>query len=85
MKILENINCSTVTFNTKDYPLVLIEDILQISAKKGEKNVIEAIQYIIFEDLHTNIGNQNSPIIFFDILYYTTIIYEDSAFNLDWA
>ena len=37
--------------------------------------------FILFEDLHINIGNKNSPTLFFDILYYTTIIYEDSAFG----
>ena len=47
--------------------------------KKNGKIFIKVIQYIIFEDLHINIDNKNSPTLFFDILYHTTIIYGDSA------
>ena len=74
MKLLKNIHRSAVTFNTKDYTLFLFQDILQISVKKI---FIKVIQYIIFEDIHIDIGNKNYPTLFFDILYYTKIIYED--------
>ena len=40
---------------------------------------IKVTQHIIVEYLHINIGNTNSSTRFLDILYYTTIIYEDSA------
>ena len=43
------------------------------------RNLNRLIQYNIFEDLHKNIGNKNPPTLFFDILYFTTIIYEDSS------
>ena len=66
LKIIKNITCSAVTLNTKEYLLFLLE----ISVK----NIYKVIQYIFFEDLHINIGNRYS-----DIVYYTTIIYEDSA------
>ena len=36
-----------------------------------------SIQYIIFEDLQIKINNKNSSTLFFDIVYYTTITYED--------
>ena len=39
MKILKIIHFFAVTFNAKDYPLILFEDILQISMKKIEKNI----------------------------------------------
>ena len=59
--------------NTKDYLLFLFEDICQ-------KKIF--IQCISFEDLHINIGNISSPtLLFFDILFCTTIIYEDTAFG----
>ena len=73
-KILKNIHRSAGTFTTKDYPLFLFENNLQVSVKKIEKIFIKVIQYIIIEDVHSNIGNKNSPTLFFDILYYTTII-----------
>ena len=76
MRILYNIHRSALTFNTKDYPLFLLEDILEISVKKSKEIILKVIQY---EDLHINIGNKNSPTLFFDILYYTIIIYEDSV------
>ena len=55
---------------------ILFEGILQISVKKNEKIFIKIIQYIIFEDLHINIGKKSPPTLFFDILCYTTIIYD---------
>ena len=61
MKILKNIHRSVVLFNTEDYPLFLIEDILQISAKKVEQIFIKVIQYNIFEDLHIIIGYKKTP------------------------
>ena len=70
--VLKNILRSTETVNTKDYPLLLFEEILQIPVKKAEKIFIKIIQYIIFEDLHINIGNKSSPTLIFDILCYTT-------------
>ena len=76
MKISKNKTFSAVTINSKDYLLFLFEDILQTSVKKI---FVKVIQYIIFEDLHINNDNKNSPTLFFDILYYTTIIDEDSA------
>ena len=57
----------------KTFLYFYFEDILQLSVKKIEKK-IKVIQYIIFEDLRINIGNKNSPMLFFNILYYTTII-----------
>ena len=56
---------------------------LQISVKK--KIFIKVIQYIIFKDLQKNIASKNSPALFFDILYYTTIIDEDikTGFKLE--
>ena len=61
----------------------IFEDILQISVKK--KIFIKVIQYIIFKDLQKNIASKNSPALFFDILYYTTIIDEDikTGFKLE--
>ena len=47
-----------------------------------EKIFIKVIQYIIFEYLHLNIGNNNYPTLFFDILYYATIICEASVLYL---
>ena len=44
-----------------------------------EKLFIKVFQYIIFEEIHINIDNKNSPTLFIGILYYSTIIYEDSA------
>ena len=64
LKILNNILRSSVTFKTKDYPIFLFEDILQ-----KLKNIYKVIQYINFEDLQINIGNENFPTLFFDILY----------------
>ena len=43
-----------------------------------KKIFIKVIQYIIFDDLHIKIGNKNSLTLFFDILYYTTIILVDN-------
>ena len=75
MKISKNIHRSAVTFNTKDYPFFLFVDISQ----KIEKIFIKVIQYFIFENLHINTVNKKTFTLFFDILYYTTIIYEDPA------
>ena len=44
MKIVKNIPRSAVTFNTKDYPLFLFDDILQIYVKKIEKLLTKVIQ-----------------------------------------
>ena len=55
--ILENIHCSAVTLNTKDYLLFLFEDILQISVKKI---LIKVVQYLIFKDLQINMSCKNS-------------------------
>ena len=82
LKTLKSIHRFAVTFNTKNYPLFLFEDILQKSEKNGKK-CIKVIQYIIFEDLLIDIGNKNSPTLFFDILNYTTIIYEDICTGLE--
>ena len=57
LKILKNIHRSAFTFNTKDYPLFLFDDILEISGKKIEKIFIKAIQHIIFEYLEIFEGN----------------------------
>ena len=46
---------------------------------KIEKIFIRVIQLLIFEDLQINISSENSPTLFFDVIYYTTIIYEESA------
>ena len=79
MKILNNINPFAVTFNTEDYSLFSIEDILQIAVKKMKNILIKVIQYIIFEDFRINIGNKNAPALLFDILHCTAIIREASA------
>ena len=76
---MKNITCFAVNLNTKNYILFLFENILQISVKKKwEKKFTEVIQHIILEN-HINIDNQNSPTLFFNFLYYTTLIYENSA------
>ena len=72
-KILINIHCSAVILNAKDYILYFNN----ICEKKKKNISIEVIQYINYEDLQINISNKNSPALFFGILYYTTIIYED--------
>ena len=78
MKILKNIHRSVISFSTEDYPLFLFEDILQISVKKIEKIFTKVIQYIIFENFHTNIDNKNVVLsINIDVLCYSTIIYAD--------
>ena len=47
--------------------------------KENEKNIYQSYAVHYLEDLPINIGNKNVPRLFFDILYYGTIIYEDSA------
>ena len=47
----ENIHCSAVTLNTKDYILYLFKDILQISMKKIENIFIKV------DELKLNIGS----------------------------
>ena len=74
--------CSAVNFNTKDYPLFLLKDVLQISVKKNIYIFIKVIQCIIFEDLQIYIGRKHSPTLFFDILHHTSIIYEDICTDL---
>ena len=49
MNLLQNIHRSTVTVNTKDYPLFLFEDIVQISVNKIEKIFIKDIQYFTWK------------------------------------
>ena len=50
-----------------------------MSVKEIEKIFIIVIEYMIFEDIQMNIGSKNSPTLFFDMLHYTTVIYEDSS------
>ena len=46
-----------------------------------KKRFIKLIEYIIQVDLHINIGNQNFPTQFLDIMYYTIVIYQYSVFG----
>ena len=84
LKILKNVYRSAVTYNTKDYPLFLFEDIIQISVKKMGNIFIEVILRIIFEDLQINIDIKNCPTLFLDILYYSIIIYKDIDIFIDY-
>ena len=84
MKIFKNIHRSAENFNNEEYPLFLFEDILHISVKKNEKILTKVILHLIVEYLYINIGNKNSHTLFFDILYYTTIVYEDCTWFETW-